>query len=101
MATPINSRHAANVVAKTLRWADYFEQAAALDPKTMDIPAALIELERKGFLGRRLADAAWEDLAERVGETAPQSTRQAIADELARRAQAKADTSDPFAGLPR
>lgn len=86
MATPIHQNHAANIVEKTNRWVAALEAVEAFEPGALLVPRALIVLEKTGELGTRLADQGWATLAEKVSthsgrsETAPVSTRKAIAD---------------------
>lgn len=82
--------HAANIVAKTIRWADALAAADALG-----VPTALLVLERQGPVGKALADDGWDHLADlvveftgRAKETAPRSTREAIAQRCAQMAKA-------------
>lgn len=102
MATPIHQNHAANIVEKTIRWVDALDVAGALG-----VPQKLIELGGQGDVGRVLADAGWDHLAEMVAkvtgrvEVAPISTRKAIADGCARkRTYLDAPANDPFAHYP-
>jgi hypothetical protein len=80
-------RHVANVVEKTIRWTSALEAGESLG-----VPRALLDLEAAGPMGQAAADIAWIALANAVGtfhgktETAPSSTRQAIA----RRCEARA-----------
>lgn len=91
MAKPIHPNHAANIVQKTNRWTAALEAAEAYEPGALLVPYGLILLEKTGALGARLADQAWATLAEKVSthsgrvETAPESTRKAIADACYRR----------------
>lgn len=105
MATPINRQHAANLVAKTNRFVAVLDRVGAL--KT---PAALIQLERSSDTGKLLADDGWDRLADlvceatgRARETAPSTTRQAIAEEcmklLAFRAVSPEDPAVALTGL--
>lgn len=86
MAKPIHQNHAANIVEKTNRWVAALRVAEAYEPGSLLAPRALVLLEATGSLGGRLADQAWATLAEKVSthshrvETAPVSTRKAIAD---------------------
>ena len=93
MATAVHPAHAAHIVEKTLRFADALAVAEAFEPGALMVPRALIELERfGGALGERLATQAWATLDEKVSthtgrpETPPVSTRRAIADACARKA---------------
>lgn len=80
MTTPIHQNHAANVVAKTVRWVEALEKLDALM-----VPEILNELTETGPAGAILAADAWDRLAETVTmvtgrtEVRPDSTRKAIA----------------------
>lgn len=91
MATPIHANHAAAIVEKTNRWVDALDRMDALG-----VPAALNALAATGPTGQMLARGDWRHLADVVqaltgkSETAPESTRKAIASECARRADLNA-----------
>lgn len=91
MAKPIHQNHAANIVEKTLRWTAALEAAEAYEPGALLVPRSLVIMEATGPLGARLAAQGWATLAEKVSthsgrtETAPESTRKAIADACYRR----------------
>jgi hypothetical protein len=109
MATPVNRKHVANLVQKTNRWVEALEAGESLG-----VPRALIALEASGPMGEAAADIAWSALANAVGafhgkpETAPNTTRRAIADQADARERfltmAPSDRvkamEDALAGLP-
>lgn len=106
----VNQKHVTALVAKTNRWVTALDRIDAL--KT---PAALIELEFSSAAGKRLADDGWDRLAVVVGrvhgkpetgkgsETAPNTTRRAIAEEctklLALRSTSPEELAEALAGL--
>lgn len=112
MATEINPKHVTALVEKTNRWVTALDQVGALK-----VPSALLVLEAAGHAGKLLADEDWDRLAVMVGkahgkpatgrgsETAPNTTRRAIAQEctklLACRSATPEDLAEALTGLPR
>jgi hypothetical protein len=108
----VNQKHVTALVAKTNRWVTAMDRTGALET-----PALLVELEHSGPVGKILADEAWARLAVMVGvahgkpasgkgaETAPNTTRRAIAQEClslkARRTASPEELAEALAGLPR
>jgi hypothetical protein len=106
----VNPKHVTALVAKTNRWVTALDRIGAL--KT---PAALIQLEHSSSAGKLLADDGWHQLAIVVGkvhgkpvagkgsETAPNTTRRAIAEEctklLALRSVSPEELAEALTGL--